>query len=94
MEVDKELLEKVATVARLKLSKEEIDEFIPQVKDILDYFSVLEKVDTKDVKPSFQPIELKNRLREDVVSEPLSQEKALKNSKQSQDGYFKGPKAV
>lgn len=94
MKVDKELLEKVASVARLKLTDKEIDKFIPQVKDILDYFSVLEKVDTKNVKPSFQPIELKNRLREDKVTEPLSQKDALKNSTQTQDGYFKGPKAV
>lgn len=94
MKVDKELLEKVASVARLKLTDKEIDKFIPQVKDILDYFSVLEKVDTKNVKPSFQPIELKNRLREDKVTEPLSQKDALKNSTQTQDGYFKGPKVV
>ena len=94
MKVDKELLEKVASVARLKLTEKEIDKFIPQVKDILDYFSVLEKIDTKNVKPSFQPIELKNRLREDIPGEPLSQKDALKNSTQNKDGYFKGPKAV
>jgi len=94
MEVDKELLKKVGEVARIKLTGNEITRFIPQVKDILEYFSVLNEVDTKGVKPSFQPIELKNRLREDKADEPLSQKDALKNSSQNQEGYFKGPKAV
>lgn len=94
MEVDKDMLKKVGEVARIKLTGNEIDRFIPQVKEILEYFSLLEEVDTENVKPSFQPIEIKNRLREDKAEKPLSQEEALANSKQNKDGYFKGPKAV
>jgi len=94
MEVDKELLKKVAAVARLKLTEEEIKTFTPQVKEILDYFSILEKIDTEGIEPSFQPIELKNRLREDIPSKPLSQDEALQNSEIKHEGYFKGPKAV
>lgn len=94
MKVDKELIENVARVARLKLTDSEIKKFLPQLKEILDAFSKLDKVDTKDTEPSFQPVELKNVMREDKPGDVLDQEKALENTEHKKDGYFKGPKAV
>lgn len=94
MEVNKELLENVAKVARLKLSENEIEEFIPQVKEILDSFQILNEINTDNVKPSFQPVPIKNKLREDIPKDSLSVKEALKNTTQKQNNYFKGPKAV
>ena len=94
MKVDKALIEHTAELARLKLSSEEIKKFLPELKEILEHFSKLDKVDTSKTKPSFQPVELKNMLREDKVKKCLSQDKALANAKENKDGYFKGPMAV
>lgn len=94
MKVDKELLENVAKVARLELTEEEKTKFIPQVKEILDSFEILKEVNTDNIKPSFQPIPIKNRLREDIPKSSLSTKNALKNTKLKQDTYFRGPKAV
>jgi len=94
MKLDKETVRHVATVARLKLSEKEMEEYSNQLKEVLHAFSKLDEVDVKDVKPSFQPIEMKNSIREDKEGECLSQEEALKNSPNTKDGYFKGPKAV
>lgn len=94
MKVDNELIEHVASVARLKLSKKEVDKFVPQFKEILDNFSKLDEVKVDNVEPSFQPVELKNMLREDRVEKSLTQEEALANTKLKKDGYFKGPRAV
>jgi len=94
MKIDRELIEHVAKVARLNLTEEEVKEFLPQLKEVLKAFSKLSEVDTGGVEPSFQPVELKNMLREDVVGECLSQEDALSNSENTKDGYFKGPRAV
>ncbi len=94
MKIDEELLQSVARVARLTLSKEDIKKFLPQLKEVLDAFSEISKVDTKDTKPSFQPVVLKNHLREDNVHECLSQEQALSLTEHKKDGYFKGPKVV
>ncbi len=93
MKVDKELILKVAGNARLNLSSKEVEEFVPQFKEILEYFSVLDKVDVKDIKPSFQPIPMKNVFREDKVGKSLSQDEALSNTTLKKDGFFKGPKA-
>ncbi len=94
MKVDKELIDNVATVARLKLSEKEKEKFVKEFKEILTAFSTIDKVNTKNVKSSFQPVELKNMAREDEVEESLNQEKALENTKHKKEGYFKGPRAV
>ena len=92
--VDKKLLLKVAANARLNLTEKEINEFLPQLKEILKAFGKLDEIDVKNEKPSFQPIALENVARKDVVEKCLSQEEALKNTKNKKDGYFMGPKVT
>lgn len=94
MKIDKELIKHIADLARLKLTDAEIKKFLPQLKEILNAFSGLDEVNTDNTKASFQPVELKNMMREDKVKTCLSQEKALSNAKEKKDGYFKGPMAV
>jgi len=92
--VDKKLLLKVAANARLNLTEKEINEFLPQLKEILKAFGKLDEIDVKNEKPSFQPLPLENVARKDVVEKCLSQEEALKNTKNKKDGYFMGPKVT
>ncbi|MBI3035059.1 Asp-tRNA(Asn)/Glu-tRNA(Gln) amidotransferase subunit GatC [Candidatus Woesearchaeota archaeon] len=94
MEVDRKLLEHVAEVARLKLNEEEIKKFLPQLKELLEFFSQLKDINTDNVKPSFHPVELKNAMREDKEGQCLFQDDALSLTEHKKDGYFKGPRAV
>lgn len=94
MKVDKELIIKVADNAKLRLTGNEINEFLPQLKEVLEFFSHIDSVDTKGIEPSVQPVELKNVLREDRIKPSLKQEEALSNTEHKKDGYFKGPRAV
>ena len=94
MEINKELILKVAKNARLNLTEKEIEEFLPQFQEILKNFEEISKVNTDNIKPSFHPIEIKNALRQDKEKECIPQEEILKNSKHKKDGYFLGPKAL
>ncbi len=94
MKLDKVLLKKIAVNSRLNLTEKEEKEFLPQLKEILKVFSELDKVDTKGVKPSFQPIPVKDAMREDIVEPSLTEEGVFLNVKSKKEGYFKGPKAV
>ncbi|MBW2975035.1 Asp-tRNA(Asn)/Glu-tRNA(Gln) amidotransferase subunit GatC [Candidatus Woesearchaeota archaeon] len=94
IKVDKELIRHIAESARIRLTETEIKRFSTQLKEILNAFSQLDKVNTDNTKPSFQPVEMKNMLREDKVKESLTQEEALSNAKEKKEGYFKGPMAV
>lgn len=95
MKVDKELIMHVAATARLNLTEEEIETFVPQFREILKNFSVLDEIDVTSVKMSMQPVEIRNVLREDKIKECFSQDEALSQARNhKKDGYFKGPKAV
>ena len=92
--VDEDMVRYVAEVAKLKLSDEEVKKFKEDLEEILESFKKIAEVDVKDVEPTFQPIEVKNVFREDVVKESVGRDVGLSNTKNVEDGYFKGPKAI
>lgn len=92
MEINKELIQKVAKLSRLELSEQEIKEFLPQIKEVLEAFSKLQQAQVNNLEPSFQPIEVKNIVREDKIGQCLTQEQALQNTIHKKEGYFKGPR--
>ena len=94
MKVDEALIESVAKVARLHLSPEEKKNLSKDLKDVLETFSKLSEVDTKNTESSFQPVKIKNHTRDDIKKECLSQEQALANVQQKKVGYIKGPRVV
>ena len=93
MKVDKGFIKKVAEVARLQLTEKEEKQFVDDFKEILKIFSTLDEVKT-DEEQSFHPVEMKDRLRDDIVEDSLSQEEALANTMHKKGGYFKGPRAI
>jgi len=94
VEINKKLIEHVAQVARLKLTENEKDKFVPELKEVIETFSKLDEVNTKGIDISLQPVEFKNVLREDTEKPCLKQEEALSLTNHKKDGYFKGPKAI
>ena len=92
--VDKKTVEKVAALARVKITEEETEKFVKDFKSILEFFSEIDKIDTKKAEPAFQPVEIKNVLREDKTGICLRTEDALKNTVHKKDKYFKGPRVI
>ena len=62
---EKKEVEKIARLARLELSDEEIKKMQKELGSILDYVELLEKLNVQDVKPTFHSIPLQNVMRED-----------------------------
>lgn len=87
-------IEKLMRIAKLDLTDAEKKEYAKDLKNILEAFSCIDEVQVKGVEPAFQPIEIRDRKREDVVEKSLSQEEALSNTKNKKDGHFIGPKAM
>ena len=84
--VDPEEVRHVADLARVDLADEEVAEFTEQFADILDYFEALDEVPEVESEP-----ELVNVMRPDEVHDGLTQEEALRNAPETEDGFFKGP---
>ena len=85
--VDEEEIRHVAELARIDLEEEEIDRFAGQFADILGHFEALDSVPEVESEP-----DLVNVLRPDEVETCLSQDEALRNAPETEDGFFKGPK--
>ena len=92
--IDKETVKHVAFIARLMLSEKEISKFSKDLNDILDAFSVIDDVHAEGVEPSFQPLLIKDIMRDDELEPSLSQTDALLNTEHKEKGFFKGPRAV
>ena len=78
-----------AKLANLPLTEKEITQFEPQLEETLKYIEQLEEVDTKNVEPTSQVTGLENVLDEDIAKPSLSQQQALSNTKEVQNGSFK-----
>ena len=85
--VDADEVRHVADLARVDLDDEAVTQFADQFGDILDYFEALDEVPEVESEP-----ELVNVMRTDEVRESLSQEAALQNADETEEGRFKGPK--
>jgi len=87
-------LYKEKTIIKLKFSDEELENFTPQMNEILSYMDKLNELDTEDVKPLSHPVEQINVFREDELKSSVSTEEALKNAPDKTDNHFKIPKVI
>ena len=80
-------VEHVAYLARLGLSDEELARLEGQLNHIVDQYQILTRLDTDDIPPTAQTIEIENILRDDVARESLPDEAVLGNAAET-DGEF------
>ncbi len=94
MSITQEEVLKIATLARLELTSEELVKFTKQFGDILDYVAMLRELDTDMVEPTSQVTGLTNVVREDVVGAVLPEEKIFLNAPDHQNRLFKVKKVI
>jgi aspartyl-tRNA(Asn)/glutamyl-tRNA(Gln) amidotransferase subunit C len=80
-------VEHVAYLARLGLTDAELRTLEGQLNHILDQYAILARLDTDEIPPTAQTIELENILRDDVARESLPVEAVLANAPE-RDGDF------
>ncbi len=83
--ITKEDVVKIAKLARLELTKEEIERYQKDLSSILEYAKKLDEVDTEGVEPLYQVTGLEHVVREDVAV-PQPDEKMQKLLEASQQG--------
>jgi len=89
VKLDRATVEHIAALARIGLSDDEMERMQEQLSSILDHISSLQEVDTDDIPPTAQVIQLQNVMRDDVVQPSLSRDEVLANAPRSEDGYLK-----
>lgn len=81
-------LEHIAHLARISLTDEEKNTFLPQVESVLESFDILNRVDTTNIEPTYRVNEQSNVFRTDDVKPSLSQSESLSTATKTKDGYF------
>jgi aspartyl-tRNA(Asn)/glutamyl-tRNA(Gln) amidotransferase subunit C len=79
----------VAELAKLRLTESEIEQFAGQLSAILEYAERLQEVDTSSVPPTPYILPLTNVMREDVPEPSLSNDAALANAPDRENGFFR-----
>ncbi len=80
---------KVAVLARLRVSPDELEKFTGQLNSIVEYVDQLKQHDTSQVEPLAHGIEIRNVFRDDVRGEALPREAALRNApKRNQESFL------
>ena len=85
-------IDDISRLACLNLTDEEKQGL--QLPKILEHFTRLSEINTDGVEPMVTPIEMEQQLREDVVTNPMSSEEALKNAPEVSNNAFKVPPVV
>ena len=62
-----EQIDHIATLARIRLTDQEREQYRAELSSILDYIAQLEEVDTQGIEPLFQVTGLVNSFRTDHV---------------------------
>src|SRR5215813_2973872 len=97
MSITRDDVEKIAELARLELTADEVVSFAGQLSSILGYIDKLNELDTSGVEPMShcstgeQPDQL---CREDTVAQSLGQKIAVENAPDAEDGYFRVPRVI
>ena len=88
--VNSDDVRKIAKLADIGIDEGELNEFTTQCSEILTYFEML------DALPQETKVDrgLINIFREDVITPSLTQEEALRNAAETEDGYFKSPRVM
>jgi aspartyl-tRNA(Asn)/glutamyl-tRNA(Gln) amidotransferase subunit C len=80
---------KVAVLARLRVSPDELQMFTGQLNSIMDYVAELQELNTEGVLPLAHGIEVRNVFRDDVRGPALPREAALANApKRNQESFL------
>ena len=87
-------VKKVASLARLELDNDEINNHAKQLEKILEYIKQLEKIDTENVPSTTRAIEVINVFRKDEKKNSDCTEEILELGPSREDKYFKVPKII
>ncbi len=94
MSVKKSEIAYISSLSKLKMEDAEMDNYTRQISEILEMIQQLEKVDTHDIEPMAHPLNMKQRLRLDLVTEENRRELYQKNAVVFEEGFYKVPKVI
>ncbi|HNP63976.1 MAG TPA: Asp-tRNA(Asn)/Glu-tRNA(Gln) amidotransferase subunit GatC [Woeseiaceae bacterium] len=94
MSLDKEQVQHIAMLARLKLKPEEYAQSVEKLSRIVDFVDQLAAADTDGVVPMAHPLHATQRLRPDAVTDHDERDRFQQNAAAVSDGLYLVPKVI
>lgn len=94
MSLSPEQVTKIAHLARLNLSAEDLTTYASQLSNILNFVEQMKLVDTTQIEPLSHPLDIAQRLRKDVISEENARDHFQKIAPQVDAGLYLVPKVI
>jgi aspartyl-tRNA(Asn)/glutamyl-tRNA(Gln) amidotransferase subunit C len=89
---------KVAQLAHMEITPDELKIFAPKMADIVAYVEQLNELNTADVQPSLGGLtpegEATDSARDDIIAPSLGQRTALAEAPDAASGHFRVPKVL
>ncbi len=94
MSLDRQLVQKIAHLARLEISEQETDMYVETLSRILGLIEQMNAIDTTGVAPMAHPTDTGLRLRDDAVSETDQSGKFQRLAPAAEAGLYLVPKVI
>ena len=89
MPLSREEVTHIAALCRIGMDEEDLDRLRDQLSHILDQFEVLRQVNTDDLPPTTQSLDMHSVFKEDAARPSLSQDDTLMNAPLREDEYLR-----
>jgi aspartyl-tRNA(Asn)/glutamyl-tRNA(Gln) amidotransferase subunit C len=94
MEVNDQLIDKLASLSRLQFDATEKAAIKTDLQNMIQFIDQLNELDTTGVEPLLHMSDNVNVLRADEVQGSISRDEALKNAPVHDEQFFKVPKVI
>lgn len=94
MSLERSDVAKIAHLARLAISEEEIADYTADLRNILDLVAQMDRVDTTQVEPMSHPLHMAQRLRPDAPTEPDQRERFQAIAPLTEEGLYLVPRVI
>lgn len=94
MSLDNNEVKNIAHLARLAMNDDEASSYAEELSNILQLVEQMEQVNTQNITPMAHPMDLIQRLRDDLVTEENQRADLQKSSPAVEDGLFLVPRVI
>ena len=94
MAIEQQDLKKIAELSKIEISEENFKDFELKIKNIINLIDELISADVSNIEPKAQPLDQKQMVRKDAVTEKTKIDYIEKTAPEIKDSHYKLPKFV
>ena len=92
--MDRETVRTICYLARLEIDQDKSEKIQKDLEAIIELIGSLQSIDTSNIEPLYNPLEMKAFKHEDLEASDNKKDKFLENAAESNEDYFLVPRVV